>query len=166
MIAGFDISTKAIDVVLLDEDHDHAEHHRRRLDVGPGKAVDRIRRIRNVMPARTGWDDSGVVLFAIEEPFSRATMSGQVPILMAIGALIACLPTDVPVALLRADDWRRSCGLPIRGQRDDLKRAAIRFAEKTWQNAPALIDDNAADAFGIAYAGRELYERWERERAA
>lgn len=159
MIAGIDFSTVAIDVVLLDEDTNHATHHRRRLDTGPGKAFDRIRRIRDAMPARGAWLDSGVVAVGIEEPFNRATMGGQVPLLMAIGAIVATLPLALPVGLLRADDWRKACGLPIRGQRDQLKRAAVDFAARNWIDLPAVIDDNVADAFCIAWAMRDLAEK-------
>lgn len=166
MIAGIDLSTLAIDVVLLDEDTDQAAHHRLRLNLGGGKTLDRIRRVRDRMPARGSWADSGCVLIAIEEPFARGKMGGQVPILMVIGSILACLPDDIPVALLRADDWRRSCGLPIRGARTDLKAASLRFAREQWANHPATLDDNAADAYGIAFAGRELYEKQRRDKAA
>jgi hypothetical protein len=164
--AGIDLSTKAIDVVMLEEDTDRAQHHRRRLDVKPGKALERIRRIRGALPARTAWHDSGVLLIAIEEPYSRASMSGQVPILMAIGAILACLPEDLPVDLLRADDWRRACELPTRGPRDQLKTAAIKFTERHWSNQPTYIDDNAADAYCLAWTARQLHETREREHAA
>lgn len=166
MIAGIDYSTLAVDVVLLDEDTNHARHIRRRLDTGPGKAIDRIRRIRTVMPARGAWTDAGVVAVAIEEPFNRATMGGQVPLLIALGAIIAGLPPDMPLALLRADDWRKACGLRIRGPRAELKRESIAFAERAWIGAPARIDDNAADAFGIAWAMRDLAEKRSRGAAA
>lgn len=163
--AGIDVSTLAIDVVLLDEDTNRAEHHRRRLDIGPGKALTRIRRIQDAMPARRQWADSGVLAIAIEEPYNRASMSGQVPILMAIGGILQTIPTNIHVGLMRADDWRRACGLPTRGQRQDLKAAAIDFARRNWTNAPAHIDDNAADAYGLAWAMRELAEKHHRETA-
>lgn len=167
LIAGFDLSSKQIDVCLLDIDTDHAEHHRRTL--GKGKQLDRIRQVRDALPTRGAWADAGCVLAAIEEPFSRQSMSGQVPILMVIGAILSTLPTDIPVALLRADDWRRGCDLPLRGARSDLKRASVSFARERWRNAPDILDDNAAESFAIAFAGRELWDaqqKREKEAAA
>jgi hypothetical protein len=158
VIVGIDFSTFAVDIVLLEEDSNHARHLRRRLDLGPGKAIDRTRRVRDAMPARGAWRDAGVTAIGIEEPFSRATMGGQVPLLITLGAIVATLPRDLPLALLRADDWRKACGLPIRGQRDQLKQASIGFAERAWAKPPLPLDDNVADAFGIAWATRHLAE--------
>ena len=156
MIAGVDYSTTAIDVILLDEDTNHATHHRRRLDTGPGNAQDRLRRVRDAMPSRGAWRDSGVTVIGIEEPFAYGTMKSLPAMLMVLGAIIATLPPELPLALLRADDWRKACGLRIRGQRDELKREAIRFATSRWSNPPLRVDDNIADAFGVAWAAREL----------
>lgn len=164
LVAGMDLSSRQIDVCLLDVETDTATHHRRRLDTRPGKQLDRIRRVRDALPTRGAWADAGCVLAAIEEPFSRQSMSGQVPILMVIGAILSTLPTDIPVALLRADDWRRGCNLPLRGARPDLKRASVGFARSRWRNAPDILDDNAAEAWCIAYAGRELWDAAEKER--
>lgn len=157
--AGFDLSTLAIDVVLLDEDTDGARHIRRRLDTGPGDAKVRIRRIRDAMPPRASWADLGVIAAAIEEPFSRASMGGQVPILMALGGVLQTIPVNLPVALLRADDWRKECGLPIRGPREKLKAASVDFAATHWANRPQALDDNQADAFGLAWAARCLHQK-------
>lgn len=154
--AGVDLSSKAIDIVLLDEDGNRARHERRRLDLPSGGALARIRRVRDRMPARAEWRDQGVLEVCIEEPFARGNMRGQVPILMVIGAILQTIPPEIPLAIVRADDWRRVCDLPIRGTRETLKKAAIDFAGDHWPNHPAPLDDNMADGYCIAFACREL----------
>jgi len=164
LIAGIDFSSIAIDVVLLDEDTDHAVHHRRRLDTGPGKLIDRVRRVRDALPSRGAWRDSGVLALGIEEPFHHSH-KGLAPMLLTLGAIIDTLPRDVPLALLRADDWRRACGLPLRVGRPEHKQNAITFTREHWPN-PTRIDDNVGDAFCIAWATRDLHRAREDRRAA
>jgi len=157
VIAGLDISTRAIHIVSLPEDDNHAQLHVVRVDTERGDATDRIRRLRDRMPARGAWRDAGCTLIAIEKPFSRGP--GIAPMMAVYGALLQLFPPDLPLLELRSDDWRRECAIPIRKPRDagsDFhKRAAVAFARQQWPDAPPL-DNNAADAFCIAYAAREL----------
>lgn len=157
MIVGIDLSTRAIHVVELPEDTNEATLHVVRLDTERGNAIERVRRIRDRMPARTAYRDNGCTLIAIEEPYARGP--GIAPMMAVYGALLQCLPADVPLLELRADDWRRECSIPIRKPRDagsDFhKRAAVGFARELWKNPP-FFDDNGADAFCIAWAAREI----------
>lgn len=157
LVAGLDWSTFALDFVLLDEDVDLASHHRRRLDLGGGDGTTRIRRIRQVMPPASWWTDNTVAV-GIEKPFSRGHGKGSDVMGMALGAILACLPVEHPVVMLRADDWRRALDLPTRAARDVHKANSKRFAVEHWPDRPAVIDDNASDAFCIAYATRLLLE--------
>lgn len=153
MIVGCDISTRAIHIVGLAEDTNHAELHVVRFDAQRGDITERVRRMRDLMPARTAWRDAGATLIAVERPYAHnaATLA---PMMLAYGGLLQLLPVDVPLLELGAPSWRKECGLPQRG--DDRKPAAIRFAREVWLDAPTAIDDNAADAFCIAYAAREI----------
>lgn len=156
LYAGIDYSTIAVDVALLDEDTDHATHHRYRLDEGPGDGLARIRRLRDQLPARGAWTDRGVTAVALELPFSRGKMAGNDRLMMCAGAILACIPPRLELRLLRADDWRRSCGLPTRAPRDEHKRNALSFAGERWLNHPVPFTDNAADAYCLAWALRHL----------
>lgn len=153
MIVGCDISTRAIHVVGLDETTNRAQLHIVRLDAQRGATTERVRRMRDLMPARGAWADAGATLIAVERPFAHmaATLA---PMMLAYGGLLQLLPADVPLLELSAPEWRRECGLPQRG--DDRKPAAVRFAREQWVDAPAALDDNAADAFCIAWAAREI----------
>lgn len=161
MIAGLDISTRAVHIVALPEDSNEADLHVVRVDATRGDAITRIRRLRDSMPARSAWKDAGITLIAVERPFSR---SPGIAVMMAVyGAVLQLFPVDVPLLELSAPEWRRECLLPQRG--DDRKPAAIRFAREQWTDAPTAIDDNAADAFCVAYAAREIDIRRQRDAA-
>lgn len=162
MIIGCDISTKAIHIVGLAEDTNHAQLHVVRLDAQRGDTTERVRRMRDVMPARSAWRDAGAALIAVERPFSHHAGT-LAPMMLAYGGLLQLLPVDVPLLELSAPEWRRECLLPQRG--DDRKPAAVRFAREQWTDQPPAIDDNAADAFCIAYAARAIDLRRARDAA-
>jgi hypothetical protein len=158
VIVGCDISTRAIHIVGLAEDTNRAELHIVRLDVQRGAITERVRRMRDLMPARGAWKDAGATLIAVERPFAHqaATLA---PMMLAYGGLLQLLPAEIPLLELGPPTWRKECGLPQRG--DDRKPAAIRFARDLWADVPSAIDDNAADAFCIAWAAREISLRHE-----
>lgn len=155
-VVGIDISSRALHVCTLAEDTNEATVHVVRLDIERGDALARVRRLRDRMPARTAYRDAGVTLIAIEKPFFAGSVNGLAPLLIVYGALIACLPPDLPIMELRADDWRAECSLPKRGAKSVLKKAAIDYARVCWANPPQIIDDNTADAWCIAWAAREI----------
>lgn len=158
MIAGVDISTRAVHIVSLPEDSNAGELHIVRLDAQRGDYTARVRRLRDLMPTRAAWNDAGVTLIALEKPYSH--MAGTLaPMMLAYGGLLQLLPADAPLLELSAPEWRKECGLPQRG--DDVKPAAIRFAREQWTDPPDAIDDNVADAFCISFAARQIWLREE-----
>lgn len=158
MIAGIDLSTRAVHVCSLPEDSNRAELHVVRLDTERGDYVTRVRRLRDRMPARSAWADAGITLIAIERPYSHiaATLA---PMMLAYGGILQLLPPDVPILELSPPEWRKECGLPQRG--DQVKPAAIQFARDLWTSAPSALDDNVADAFCVAWSAREIWMRQE-----
>lgn len=163
MIVGLDFSTRAIHLCELPEDSNEARLHVVRLDTERGNYVDRARRLRDRMPARSAYTDNGITLVAIEKPFSRQP-NGLIPMMLVYGGILQLLPADVPLLELSAPEWRKECSLPQRG--DDVKPAAIRFARQCWTDPPAALDDNGADAFCVAWAAREIDLRREVRPAA
>jgi hypothetical protein len=153
VIVGCDISTRAIHIIGLDETTNDAELHVVRLDAQRGTITERVRRMRDLMVARSAWRDAGATLIAVERPFAHqaATLA---PMMLTYGGLLQLLPPEIPLLEISAPSWRKECGLPQRG--DDRKPAAIRYARDLWLNPPPAIDDNAADAFCIAWAAREI----------
>lgn len=161
-VVGIDLSSKAIHVAVLQEDSNDASVHIVRLDKQRGDATTRIRRMRDLMPARGAYADLGVTLIALERPIA---LHSNVP-LMVYGALLQLLPAELPLLELRADDWRKECALPLRGASSDLKAASKRFARQLWTNADPIFDDNVAEAYLIAWAAREIDLRREVRPAA
>lgn len=165
MICGLDISTRAIHIVQLPEDDNQAALHVVRVDTERGDATERIRRLRDRMPARTAWRDAGCTLIAIERPWFDGPSLG--PMMAVYGALLQLFPADLPLLELKADEWRKECGLRLRKRRDDpsdaLKRESVHFAREQWADCPP-IDHDGAEAFCVAYAAREIDLR--REAAA
>lgn len=159
-VVGIDLSSRALHLVTLAEDTNDAVAHVVRLDATRGDAVERIRRMRNRMPARGVYRDLGVTLIAIEKPFHMTASRSAIPS-MVYGALLQLIPPDLPLLELRADDWRKECALPRRGARSDLKKASVRFARQIWDACPHALDDDTADAFCIAFAAREIHLRAE-----
>lgn len=165
MICGIDLSSRALHICTLNDDDNHADVHTVRLDLQRGDALTRCRRLRDLMPARTAWADNGITVIAVEKPFFHGHQ-GLVPLLLVYGGLLQLIPPDMPLLELRADDWRRECSLPVRGDRSRLKKAAQDFARQVWADPPEILDDNTADAFCIAWAAREIHVRAEEEAAA
>lgn len=165
MIAGIDLSSKALHICTLDEDTNAATVHVVRLDLQRGDAVTRARRLRDLMPARSAWADIGVTLVAVEKPFFTGHQ-GLVPLLMVYGGLLQLIPPAMPLLELRADDWRLECSLKRRGPKSELKRASIEFARAVWSDPPATLDDNTAEAFCIAWSAREIDIRRQEAEAA
>lgn len=164
VFAGIDVSSTAVDVVLLDLQTDAATWHRRPL--GKGRrgedAFDRVRTMRDVLPARTGWKAANVALIAIERPVGN-TLRGGIPLAWAYGALLACLPTDpaLPVIALEPWTWKKwSLGGGFPGHGNAKKDAVAAWARREWPNPPASVPQDALDAYAIARAARALCDHY------
>jgi hypothetical protein len=106
MIAGIDYSTKAIDIVLLDEDSDAATWHH--YPLRGGDAFDRARDVGRAVPGRamTFWDD--ILAVGLEEP--RGYNAGALYRIQ--GAVLACVPAARLVQPWIPSAWRNQVGLP------------------------------------------------------
>lgn len=148
LIAGIDLSTRAIDLALINETTGQlAELHRFELPKN-GDAFDRARWVRDTMPSRSWWTDQGVIAIGIEDP--RGHNPG--PLFRAQGAILACLPTSLLVHPLIPSEWRALNGLPGNASKAHVYEHAHRHAI-----LPAGSQD-AADAFLVATATLELVE--------
>jgi Holliday junction resolvasome RuvABC endonuclease subunit len=161
VIAGIDFSTHAVDVILLDEDTGRPRWHRRRLDTGPGDAFNAALRVRDAMPVRGAWRDSGVTLIAIERPWSRQLRS--IAVLMRIqGAILATLPPQLPILELHPQTWKRETV----GKSNASKAAVAAWAraELILRCGSTTVDgwpQDAFDAYAIARAAQALNDRSE-----
>jgi hypothetical protein len=154
MIAGVDFSSRAIDVVLLEDDSDRAEWHR--FELTGGTPFERARSLRGCFPTRSWWDDHGVYLLGIEDPHSRFPHVAKA-LGISCGAVAALLPRDLCVIATPPKEWKRVfCG-NANANKDAVVNAVPLDSLWSGCSIPTLdIPQDAFDAYGIAYAVRKL----------
>lgn len=153
LIAGIDLSSNTVDVALLDEDTMDARWIRYRIDDGHKDldAFDRARRLRDAMPARTAWKDHGVSAIGIEHGASRSFKSVTAQSRVE-GALLACLPPDLPVYLFMPASWKKLALGHGRASKED---GAVWVRHSIhWQNDRGHVPQDAIDAACIARAAQ------------
>jgi hypothetical protein len=154
--AGIDYSTRAVDIVLLEEDSDRAKWHRFELDFLPGTdAFDRARLVATVMPRGVFWDE--VVAVGIEDP--RGYNAGA--LYRVQGAVLACLPAGLLVQPWVPSAWRRAVGLPGNASKEAVAMHAWRRVCAAYggiRNVGTGTQD-ACDAYCIALATRSVVAR-------
>ena len=147
-VGGIDFSSFQADIVILDEDTDHATHHVYRF--GKGDAFDRARTIRYSMPSRSWWEEQGVIAIGIEDPRGVAR-SADAPLYRAQGAIIACLPERLLVQPWKPGEWRKQIGISNVG-----KDAPAEYAWSHWPGSVGHgISQDGLDAYCLAYATRQ-----------
>lgn len=152
-IAGIDFSTRAVDVVLIDEDTGEPTWHPYPL-AGMGDAFDRTRSVRTAMPPRSTWDDLGVIAIGIEQPRGN---HGVTPLFRIQGAILACLPTQVLITPWNPSSWRLAVGL----KGNATKIEVFEYVADLVSDARNTWPQDAADAYCIALATRDALERLE-----
>jgi hypothetical protein len=151
MIAGIDYSTRAVDVVLLDEDSHAAEWHR--FELSGADAFERTRDVSRAFNLTSEQWDS-VVAVGIENPGGKY---GTGAMYRVQGAVLASIPFYKLVQPLPPALWRKTVGLPGNASKDAVAEWA------TWKGglgAKAVFwPQDACDAYCIALATRTLLER-------
>ena len=148
-VAGIDFSSRAVHVVLLEDDTDHASL--RIFELHGATPFERARSLRRVFPTRGFWEDNGVYLVAIEDPHSRANHTAKA-LGLAAGAIAALLPNAMTVVQTAPSEWHRLFAGTAGASKDDVQARG----RAVWPDPPAGCDDNAWDAYGIAWAVRTL----------
>lgn len=124
MIAGLDLSTRAVDCALVDQDTGDLLELCHWPLVAVGDAFDRSRWVRDSMPSRGWWLDKGVIAVGIENPAGRV---GAVRHIARVqGGVLACLPTTLLVHPLEPAEWRRLVGLPGNAPKHEVMQFALR----------------------------------------
>jgi hypothetical protein len=142
-VVGIDLSSRAVDIVLLSENEDTAEWLS--IPLSGATAWDRTRDIARQMPAGTWWDD--VYLCAIEKPFGPSRLAQSV-LMRAQGAILGAVPHRVEAWEVTPGEWKRHIGIPL-------------SAKPSWGDfAPSLFDglwpQDARDALGVALYARAV----------
>lgn len=113
-VAGIDVSTFAVDVVLVGFDTDAPPEWHRFPLIG-SDAFDRTRSVADAMHGRASvfWDE--ILAVGIEHP---AGHHGVGPLLRIQGAVLACIPSRVLVEPWPPGKWRTAVGLPGNASKD------------------------------------------------
>lgn len=148
-VAGIDFSSRAVHIVLLEDDSDEASA--RVFELAGATPFERARSLRRIFPTRGFWEDNGVYLVGIEDPHSRANHTAKA-LGLAAGAIAALLPNAMTVIQTPPSEWHRI----FTGNASASKEIVEQHAHAIWPDPPAGADDNTWDAYGIAYAVRTL----------
>lgn len=154
---GIDLSSRAIDIVKLEEDSNRAEWFRFSLE--GASAWERTRVVRQALPSASWWDD--VYLAAVETPFPD-----QKGVLRRVqGAVMASIPPEVLVWEANASEWKRELGLKGKPSWEDIEARAPFHRVAAQGDAPSIsistTDDrqDCRDAYCIALWARESNRR-------
>lgn len=152
MIAGIDYSTRAIDVVLLDEDTDAATWNRYKLH--GQDAFERARDVRRAMHYFAPlWDD--VLAFGIEDP--RGYGAGS--LYRVQGAILTKIPRRTLVYPWVPSAWRKAVGLPGNASKSEIQVMVDFRRLKAHGTSLVGWPQDACDAYMIALATRNKLER-------
>lgn len=144
---GIDLSSKAIDLVLLDENADRATWTR--IDLEGATAFERARDVANKMPQPSWYIDRGVYLIALERPFVRF---GQDVIRLVQGCVLGSLPADLPCWEVAVSQWKKALGIPIKE-----KPSVVSFGNFTFTvDSDTFWPQDAFDALGVALYARDI----------
>lgn len=146
-VLGIDYSTKAIDLVFLDESSDAARWH----SIPLARGTAGIRQIRHAYSWARELEE--VYLVAIEDPMSVGRSAAKV-LGRVDGAILSSIPERISsdqVWRLRPDEWRMACGLAGNCPKSDVAGWALeRFP------IISLWPQDAVDALAMAWAARDI----------
>jgi hypothetical protein len=156
-IAGIDFSSRAVDIVLLDEDTDAASWHR--FELQGQDAFDRARSVFAAMPGpySTFWDE--ILAVGIEQPRGN---HGVVHMARIQGAVLTCVPVAKLVQPWNPAGWRKTVGLSGNAPKEEVKAfAATRLIGTGWTQWRQPATQDFFDAYCIALATRTMLHRTE-----
>jgi hypothetical protein len=153
-VVGIDLSTRAIDLVRLEEDTNRADWTR--CQPTGDNAWARTLQIPTVFADGLNsvgyWDD--VYLVAIEAPYGRGQAGTNALLNRVVGAIVACLPSELRAPercwIVRPDEWKN--GLGLKG-----KPSFFDIEQLSHGTAPVFAhddDQNARDAYALAFWAR------------
>jgi hypothetical protein len=156
-VVGVDLSSKALDLVKLDESSNRAEWVR--VELAGKTAWERTLNVREKLRdySHLGWWDD-VYLVAIEAPMGfRSNALDRV-----VGAVAASLPYRLRSPercwVVRPDEWKQGLGLKAKPTAEDMRRLT-EGKERLWASLPDVYDEagrqNGRDAYCLAMWARD-----------
>lgn len=151
-VLGIDLSSKALDLCLLDEDDAGARWDRLPIPFTHSK-VELGRAVADAMPGRSWYEHHGVYLIALEEPMGQ-NRQAIAALYTVLGAVAANLPHDIPRWTLRPAEWKLAIGLSGNAAtskgNEQLRSWALEYgADSEWPT-------DAQVALAVAWTAREI----------
>jgi hypothetical protein len=150
-VGGLDLSTKAIDLCLIDENTGaFFRHHTWELGGSKDVLIERIRNIGIWFPGPYSafWGDVAAV--GIERPIGT---HGAAQVSMSFGAVLSRLPRTLLVEDMTPPAWKSRVGLKGNAKKEEIEEWARQ------SGCPELKQPDGYDAFGIARATYSAVER-------
>ena len=146
-VLGIDLSSKAIDLVLLDENANRASWTR--IDLEGPSAFERARDVAGKMPQPGWYEAHGVYLVAIERPFLRASRNDVVRLVQ--GCVLAEIPRKLHVWEVGQQAWKSHIGFKGKGKPPFTAFPEIADPEDLFD----AWSQDAYDALGVALYARD-----------
>lgn len=169
-VVAIDLSSRALDLVKLDETSSRAEWVH--VELAGKDAWERTLGIRNALAEygehfrifrdESWWDD--VYLVAIEAPYGRGQAGTQAVLNRVVGAVAASLPARLRDPgmcwIVRPDEWKNGLGLKAKPDVEDIAR--VTGGDWELHGPPGIyLDDpiaqNGRDALAIALWARNTH---------
>jgi len=162
LIAGCDYSTKAVDVVLLDEDTLEASW--RRYELEGHDAFERARSVaglsteaRECSSMWSDWVEECLAVGIEDPPYVKGNPATLRDLARVQGAILARLPRSLLVQPWAPSAWRKTVGLPGNASKKDVWY----FVTDPSLERANYWDFNACDAYCIALATLNRLQRTE-----
>ena len=152
-VLGIDLSSRAVDLVKLDETTNAATWQPLYLE--GASAFERLRDVHDYMRA-VAFDD--VYLVAIEAPMSRGQPGTLAKLSRVFGAVVACIPRELEVWEVAPAAWRKELGLPGNASKDECAEA-VEILGRIYLSTGLRWSQDALDAYAVAYYAREVNAR-------
>lgn len=152
-VLGIDISSRAIDLVRLDETGTRAEWGC--INLEGATSFQRLRQVSEQMPLESVYDDC--YLAAIERPKTHSFVSAAA-LFPIFGAVIACLPPALELWDVTPAQWRWGLGLKGNAKKEEAREAVWKISHGIFTGLTELDGppQDAIDAYAVAYYAREL----------
>lgn len=168
IVAGLDLSTRALDLCVLDTETMAAEHRRVTLASKGGQWWQTAGRMWQLLDWADMGDPDGispldwlryrrVTLLGIERPYGPSRQS-IASLHVILGALLATLAIDaqwLPTLEIRPSEMRHCLGLKATASKRDMHRAVRELARAEVQPWPP----DALDAWAVAWAAYRICDR-------
>lgn len=155
-VLGIDCSSRAVDLVLLDDDTNQARWFRLELD--PNLTIhDRVSEIPSAFPGRSWFEEHGVWLVGLEDPMSRQAHTAK-QLGIVTGAILALIPSGYARIASPPWEWKRVFIGNGNASKEEVGLHAREKLHAAGMDGRGFRhwEQDAFDAYAIAWAVRQV----------